>query len=81
MSNKIYGKLWTIALLFLLNEFFNFVEPLRFYVPVNDKRCLKEEIHKNVVLTGEYEISDAVGHTISVHVTFYPFPFNVCMFG
>lgn len=30
---------------------------------------MKEEIHKNVVLTGEYELSEALGHTASVHVT------------
>lgn len=41
---------------------------LRFYVPSNEKKCLKEEIHRNVVLTGEYELSEAVGSTASVHV-------------
>lgn len=34
----------------------------------NDKKCLKEEIHKNVVLTGEYEFTEAAGHTATVHV-------------
>ncbi|KAH7715354.1 integral membrane protein [Aphelenchoides avenae] len=42
---------------------------LRFYVESNGKKCLKEEIHRNVVLTGEYEFSEAIGHTASVHVT------------
>lgn len=59
---------WIIASILLSNIFPMTTEALRFYVPANDKKCLKEEIHKNVVLTGEYEISDAVGHTTTVHV-------------
>ncbi|GMS81043.1 hypothetical protein PENTCL1PPCAC_3218, partial [Pristionchus entomophagus] len=42
---------------------------LRFNVPANQKRCLKEEIHKNLVVTGEYEITEGIGYTSSVHVT------------
>ncbi|CAJ0589207.1 unnamed protein product [Cylicocyclus nassatus] len=42
---------------------------LRFNVPANNKKCLKEEIHKNIVVTGEYEISEAAGYSASVHVT------------
>ncbi|TKR86481.1 hypothetical protein L596_011068 [Steinernema carpocapsae] len=42
---------------------------LRFHVPANGKKCLKEEIHKNVVMTGEYELSEGIGYTSSVHVT------------
>jgi len=42
---------------------------LRFYVPPNGRKCLKEEIHKNVVVKGEYELVDAPGYTASVHVT------------
>uniref|UniRef100_A0A914CY23 GOLD domain-containing protein n=1 Tax=Acrobeloides nanus TaxID=290746 RepID=A0A914CY23_9BILA len=38
-------------------------------VGTGEQKCLKEEIHKNVVLTGEYEISEAIGTTASVHVT------------
>lgn len=42
---------------------------LRFNVPANQKRCLKEEIHKNLVVTGEYEITEGIGYTASVHVS------------
>ncbi|CAJ0576178.1 unnamed protein product, partial [Mesorhabditis spiculigera] len=42
---------------------------LRFYVPANGKQCLKEEIHKNIVVTGEYEITEGIGYTQSIHVT------------
>jgi p24 family protein delta-1 len=54
---------------FLLINLF-LTEALRFYVSTNEKRCLKEEIHKNVVMTGDYEISDSVGHTMTVIVSF-----------
>ncbi|CAD6193395.1 unnamed protein product [Caenorhabditis auriculariae] len=45
------------------------VSALRFYVPAKEKKCLKEEIHKNVVVSGEYEFSEGIGYTGSVHVT------------
>lgn len=60
-------NLFIVLILFSGKIFFT--EALRFYVSANDKKCLKEEIHKNVVLTGEYEMTDAVGHTTTVHVT------------
>lgn len=44
-------------------------ESIRFYVPPNGKKCLKEEIHKNVVVTGSYEFADNTGHLSSVHVS------------
>uniref|UniRef100_A0A915D6I4 GOLD domain-containing protein n=1 Tax=Ditylenchus dipsaci TaxID=166011 RepID=A0A915D6I4_9BILA len=47
------------------------------YVPSNEKRCLKEEIHRNVVFTGEYEFSDAIGHSASVHVTDTPDEYDI----
>ncbi|PAV59187.1 hypothetical protein WR25_24610 [Diploscapter pachys] len=42
---------------------------ISFYVPANDRKCLKEEIHKNIVVTGEYEFSEGIGFTGSIHVT------------
>ena len=59
--------LWILTSILLIT-LFPVADALRFYVAANEKKCLKEEIHKNVVLTGEYEISDAVGHTTTVHV-------------
>ena len=56
-----------LLLLFLSNILLG--SALRFYVPTNEKKCLKEEIHRNVVMTGDYEFSDVIGHTSSVHVT------------
>ncbi|KJH50311.1 hypothetical protein DICVIV_03504 [Dictyocaulus viviparus] len=45
------------------------VSCLRFNVAANSKKCLKEEIHKNIVVTGEYEFSEGIGYYGSVHVT------------
>lgn len=42
---------------------------LRFRLASGEHQCLREEIHKNVVVTGEYEFSEAVGSSASVHVT------------
>ena len=38
-----------------------FSEALRLHLPPTHKKCLKEEIHKDVLVTGEYELSEAPG--------------------
>lgn len=43
---------------------------IRFLVPSNGQKCLKEEIHKDVVVTGSYEFADSAGHINSVHVCY-----------
>jgi hypothetical protein len=35
----------------------------------NTRKCLKEEIHKDVLVTGEYELTDAPGQTAYLKVT------------
>ncbi|XP_053553120.1 transmembrane emp24 domain-containing protein 10 [Bombina bombina] len=37
------------------------VRPISFPLPHNGRKCLREEIHKNVLVTGEYEVSEARG--------------------
>ncbi|KHN82857.1 Transmembrane emp24 domain-containing protein 10 [Toxocara canis] len=58
-----------LSLLGVLLGILEYSSALRFYVPANGKKCLKEEIHKNVVVTGEYELSEGTGYTSSVRVT------------
>jgi len=53
---------------FLLNFIFLTGECLRFNISPNQKKCLKEEIHKDVLVTGEYEISEAPGQKASLTV-------------
>ncbi|XP_041353747.1 transmembrane emp24 domain-containing protein 10-like [Gigantopelta aegis] len=45
------------------------VDSIRFYVAPNQKKCLREEIHKDVLVTGDYELSDAPGHKSHLIVT------------
>ncbi|XP_006823743.1 transmembrane emp24 domain-containing protein 10-like [Saccoglossus kowalevskii] len=44
------------------------VQSLSFYLPVNNRKCLKEEIHKDVLVTGDYDLSDAPGQKTLLHV-------------
>lgn len=34
---------------------------IMFYLEPNSHKCLKEEVHANVLVTGEYEVSEALG--------------------
>lgn len=47
------------------------VNSLMFMLSPNHKKCLREEIHKDVLVTGEYELSDAPGQTASLKVIHY----------
>lgn len=35
------------------------VDCLMFHLPTNSRKCLKEEIHKDVLVTGTYDISES----------------------
>lgn len=61
-----FSILYALCIFLLL---FADVESLRFFLAPNSKKCLKEEIRKNVVVTGEYEISDGAGQLMSIHVS------------
>ncbi len=41
---------------------------LMFHLEPNSRKCLKEEIHKNVLITGEYDISEQQGQTVDLMV-------------
>lgn len=45
------------------------VDSLMFHLAANQKKCLKEEIHKDVLVTGEYQLSDVPGHKTQLLVT------------
>jgi hypothetical protein len=45
------------------------VQSIMFYLPANVKKCLKEEIHKDVLVKGEYELSAVAGHETRLDVT------------
>lgn len=55
-------------ILIYLFLFFLPINAIRFYMNSNEVKCLKEKIHRNVVLTGEYTFSNALGYSATVHV-------------
>ena len=55
----------TYILILFLCYFVTDIESLMFHLPPNGKKCLKEEIHKDVLVTGEYTMSE----TPDVHTT------------
>ena len=57
-----------VQILCLLGFLALYVDGLRFHLPDNGKKCLKEEIHKNVLVTGEYEVSRADTQQVNIKV-------------
>ncbi|KAM4617946.1 transmembrane emp24 domain-containing protein 10-like [Discoglossus pictus] len=44
-------------------------QAISFHLPAQSKKCLKEEIHKDVLVTGEYEVSEQQGLSTDLKVT------------
>ncbi|XP_030299553.1 transmembrane emp24 domain-containing protein 10-like [Sparus aurata] len=42
---------------------------IQFYLPVHSVKCLQEDIHKNVLVTGEYEVSEEPETTTNLKIT------------
>ncbi|XP_070776227.1 transmembrane emp24 domain-containing protein 10-like [Enoplosus armatus] len=67
-----------LCVLLLIPVLSDLVFAIQFYLPVNSRKCLQEEIDKNVLVTGEYEVSkeqkttihltiiDSFGHTLYI---------------
>lgn len=47
-----------LGALLILPVLLESVVSISFFLPVNTRKCLREEIHKDVLVTGEYEISE-----------------------
>ena len=62
-NTKTYIQLFIFYLTFLSS-----IESLMFYLPANTKKCLKEEIHKDILVKGDYFVSDIVGHHTKLEV-------------
>lgn len=52
---------YPLALLLLLLLGPTSVLAISFHLPVNSRKCLREEIHKDLLVTGAYEITDQSG--------------------
>lgn len=57
------------ALLLLLPMLFEGVFSISFFLPVNSRKCLREEIHKDVLVTGEYEIAEQANTKTNLKVS------------
>lgn len=44
------------------------VEGIMFHLQPNTQKCFKEEIHKNVLVSGEYEVQEAPGQKVDIQV-------------
>lgn len=58
-----------IAALLLLPVLIESVFSITFFLPVNSRKCLREEIHKDVLVTGEYEISEQANTKTNLKVS------------
>lgn len=43
---------------------------IMFYLQPNEQKCLREDIHKDVLVSGEYEIQQAHGQNVEIQVSF-----------
>lgn len=46
-----------------------YVECIMFHLPPNSQRCLREELRENVLITGEFDVSEAPGQRVDYVVT------------
>lgn len=58
-----------LTALLLLPVFFEAVFSISFFLPVNSRKCLREEIHKDVLVTGEYEIAEQANTKTNLKVS------------
>jgi len=42
---------------------------LIFYLEPNTDKCLRDEVHKDILVTGDYSVGEAPGHKINILVT------------
>uniref|UniRef100_A0A8C1KJS3 Translation initiation factor eIF2B subunit beta n=1 Tax=Cyprinus carpio TaxID=7962 RepID=A0A8C1KJS3_CYPCA len=55
----------SLSLLFVVQS----VVSISFYLPVRSRKCLREEIHKDVLVTGEYDISEQPNTKTNLKIT------------
>lgn len=58
-----------LAALLLLPVLFESVFSISFFLPVNSRKCLREEIHKDVLVTGEYDIGEQANTKTNLKVS------------
>lgn len=56
-------------LLCIVGVLFASVEGIMFHLQPNTNKCLREEIHKDVLVSGEYEVQELPGQKVDIEVT------------
>jgi len=57
-----------LSMVLLLAVVLPTADMLMFHLSPNQRKCLKEEIHKDVLVTGEYNLSDVPGQKTNLQV-------------
>lgn len=60
----------TLSLFVIIAACLASIDALMFHLSPNTKKCLKEEIHKDKLVTGDFELSDAPGQKAFLKVIF-----------
>ena len=60
------AKVEELFLVAFLVSFISSIHSISFTLTAQSKKCLREEVHKNVLVTGEYRVSEA---PIKTHLT------------
>ncbi|CAB1335189.1 unnamed protein product [Coregonus sp. 'balchen'] len=58
-----------LCVLLIFPVLFDLTFTITFYLPVNLIKCLREEIHKDVLVTGEYEVSEQPNAKTNLKIT------------
>lgn len=45
---------------------------IMFHLPPNQRKCLREELRQNVLITGDYEVSEHSDQRVNYVVNWYP---------
>lgn len=56
-------------LVFLLSIFWHGCHGINWSLPPNSQKCLKEELHANVLVAGEYDVTEAAGQRVDYIVS------------
>ena len=59
-------SIWSLICVFAVLIFT--AEGIMFHLQVNTQKCLREEIHKDVLVSGEYEVQEAPGQKVDIQV-------------
>ena len=59
-----------IKAILLLCVYLPYSHQVMYNLQPNEEKCLREEIHKNVLVSGEYEVQETQGQTVEIQVKY-----------